>query len=164
MDRLRQHLSRRRRSSSSRAPLQSPRPPNFPSTSTDWRKDERDVSPRRLYVTSDTHDFDPSIIARFQGEGFEVEYLPFPGGNEDDERDRKDLENLLHEREDDLEPGERYAVVGMKDSILMSRIERIVDKKSISPAGVSAPRIAPPVHNSYQSSSQNVRSSHLLPA
>ncbi|EAW18306.1 dienelactone hydrolase [Aspergillus fischeri NRRL 181] len=107
MDRLRQHLSRRRRSSSSSAtPLQSPR---FPST--DRRQDERDVSPRRLYVTSDTHDFDPSIIARFQGEGFEVEYLPFPGGNEDIERDRKDLLNLLHEREDNLEPGERYAVV-----------------------------------------------------
>jgi hypothetical protein len=93
-----------------------------------------------------------------------VEYLPF-SGNEDDERDRKELENLLHEREDDLEPGERYAVVGMKDLILMSRLERIANAmKSISPAGVSAPRIAPPLHNSYQSSSQNVRSSHVLPS
>ncbi|PYH90663.1 hypothetical protein BO71DRAFT_461785 [Aspergillus ellipticus CBS 707.79] len=110
MDRLRQHLrSRRSSSSSSTTPLQSP--PGLSllgssSSSDKSRRREVEASvPRRLYVTSNSPDFDPGLIARFRAEGFDVEYLPFPGS------DRKELENLLHTREDDLEPGERYAVV-----------------------------------------------------
>ncbi|EAW13825.1 dienelactone hydrolase [Aspergillus clavatus NRRL 1] len=110
MERIIHHFSRRRRSSStSSAPALSPLSPSLSNTSR--RNKKRDSSPRRLYVISDNHDFDSSIIARFQGEGFEVEYLPFLGGSADVDRDRKDLVNQLHEREDDLEPGERYAVV-----------------------------------------------------
>ncbi|KAL5333435.1 hypothetical protein BJX70DRAFT_392192 [Aspergillus crustosus] len=68
-------------------------------------------SPRRLYITSDTAAFDSSSLRRFEAEGFAVEYVPFLAENDDIERDRKELEKILHEREDDLEPGERYAVV-----------------------------------------------------
>ncbi|PWY69189.1 hypothetical protein BO94DRAFT_477893 [Aspergillus sclerotioniger CBS 115572] len=109
MERLRQHLRRRRSSASSTTPLQSP--PTL-SASEKRRREAEACPPRRLYLTSDSPDFDPGILSRFRAEGFNVEYLPFPGGSHDDlDRDRKELENLLHEREDDLEPGERYAVV-----------------------------------------------------
>ncbi|OJJ30680.1 hypothetical protein ASPWEDRAFT_120676 [Aspergillus wentii DTO 134E9] len=106
MEKIRQHLSRRRSSNSS-ASLRSPT--YYASTNGDKRS--KNSSPRHLILTSNTLDFDQSIIRRFQAEGFDVEYIPFLGGNEDPERDRKELENRLHEREDDLEPGERYAVV-----------------------------------------------------
>ncbi|RAL07581.1 dienelactone hydrolase [Aspergillus homomorphus CBS 101889] len=100
------HLRRRRSSSSGTTPLQSP------SNADRRRKDADTGALRRLYLTSDTPEFDAGILARFRAEGFNVEYLPFPGGHHADrERDRKDLEYLLQEREDDLEPGERYAVV-----------------------------------------------------
>lgn len=111
MDRLRQHFRRRRRSSASNTPLQ---PPMSPTRSHDRQKKKSSNEPRRLYITSNTPDFDPNVIRRFQAEGFDVEYLPFVASATDDpERERKELENLLHEREDDLEAGERYAVVGM---------------------------------------------------
>ncbi|PWY92944.1 hypothetical protein BO70DRAFT_425585 [Aspergillus heteromorphus CBS 117.55] len=100
--------SGRRGSSSSRTPLQSPPSLLGSSSSNSSDKRRRDVEPsvpRRLYVTSDSPDFDAGILARLHAEGFDVEYLAFPGD------DRKELENLLHEREDNLEPGERYAVV-----------------------------------------------------
>jgi hypothetical protein len=67
---------------------------------------------RRLYITSDTADFDTNILRRFEAEGFTVEHIPFQGSTGDFERDRKELDNVIHEREDDLEPGERYAIVG----------------------------------------------------
>ncbi|KAE8147217.1 hypothetical protein BDV25DRAFT_142973 [Aspergillus avenaceus] len=102
MERLRQHIRRRRSST--------PQPPQSPSLSSDRRKKKHSVL-RRLYITSDTADFDANILRRFEAEGFNVEYIPFQGTNDDLERDRKDLENVIHEREDDLEPGERYAVV-----------------------------------------------------
>ncbi|PYH84913.1 hypothetical protein BO82DRAFT_303839 [Aspergillus uvarum CBS 121591] len=106
MERLRQHLRRRRSSSSGTTPLQSP-------PGVDRHRKVTDTgAPRRLYLTSDALEFDAGILARLRAEGFDVEYLPFPGRHHTDrERDRKDLECLLHEREDDLEPGERYAVV-----------------------------------------------------
>ncbi|KAL5362836.1 hypothetical protein BJX96DRAFT_154716 [Aspergillus floccosus] len=110
MDRLRQALHHRRSSSASATPLQPPKSPSLGAA--DWRKkDDSDSAVRRLYITSDTPSFDPLLLRRFEAEGFEVEYLPFPGGNEDPERDRKDLEKIIHEREDDLEPGERYAIL-----------------------------------------------------
>ncbi|GAT24131.1 dienelactone hydrolase [Aspergillus luchuensis] len=121
MDRLRQHLRRRRSSSagtnpttSNGTPLQSPPSANDKLS----RRREAEASPpRRLYLTSDTPDFDAGILSRFRAEGFDVEYLPVRGcqnaadGCGDVDKERKELENLLHEREDDLEPGERYAVV-----------------------------------------------------
>ncbi|KAJ5635600.1 uncharacterized protein N7484_008913 [Penicillium longicatenatum] len=66
--------------------------------------------PRRLILISDTPEFDPEIIRRFRAEAFDVEYLPFMCTG-DAEKDRKTLENKVHMREDDLETGERYAIV-----------------------------------------------------
>lgn len=66
---------------------------------------------RHLYLISDTSEFDPPIIHRFQAEGFDVEYIPFACTG-DSERDRKALENAVHAKEDELEMGERYAIVG----------------------------------------------------
>ena len=109
MDRIRQHFNSRRRSSgASSTPLQS----RSLSASGEKRKKEQDSIPRRLILTSDTPEFDQRIIRRFEAEGFRVKYLPFLGGGHGLERDRKDLENRLNELEDDLEPGERYAVIG----------------------------------------------------
>ncbi|KAE8376080.1 hypothetical protein BDV26DRAFT_282913 [Aspergillus bertholletiae] len=110
MERLRQHIHRRRRSSStpSRA---NPQGSQSPSLSSDRRKKTNNSVVRRLYITSDTADFDANILRRFEAEGFSVEYIPFQGSSGDFERDRRDLDNLIYEREDDLEPGERYAIV-----------------------------------------------------
>lgn len=67
--------------------------------------------PRHLYVISDTRQFNRQIIDRFQAEGFAAEYIPhLPTG--DPERDRKALEHAIREKEDDLESGERYAIIG----------------------------------------------------
>lgn len=98
------NFARRRRSSNTNVPRSRSR-----STSDRSKKDE---APRRLILTSDTPDFDQTIIRQFEAEGLKVKYLPFFGGGHDLERARKDLENQLNELEDDLEPGERYAVVG----------------------------------------------------
>ncbi|KAL3471689.1 hypothetical protein BJX99DRAFT_263001 [Aspergillus californicus] len=72
---------------------------------------DKHTSPRRLYVTSDTPTFDNASIRRFEAEGFAVEYLHFPTAGDNVDRERVKLERIIHEREDDLEPGERYAVV-----------------------------------------------------
>lgn len=69
-------------------------------------------SPRHLILISDTAEFDTKIIHRFQAEGFDVIYLPFMGCG-DAEKDRKALENEVHLKEDELETGERYAIIGM---------------------------------------------------
>lgn len=66
---------------------------------------------RHVYLISDTRGFDSRIIDRFQAEGFSAEYMPFLGTG-DPEKDRKALEHAVHEKEDDLETGERYAIVG----------------------------------------------------
>lgn len=68
-------------------------------------------SPRRLLLISDTAEFDDRITRRFEVEGFDVTYIPFQCSN-DAERDRKVLQNAIHAQEDDLETGERYAIVG----------------------------------------------------
>nr|XP_001400583.2 dienelactone hydrolase [Aspergillus niger CBS 513.88] len=120
MDRLRQHLRRRRSSSAGTTPSNSHGTPlQSPPSANDKHSRRREAEaspPRRLYLTSDTPDFDAGILSRYRAEGFDVEYIPFRGcqnadGCGDVDKDRKELENLLHEREDDLEPGERYAVV-----------------------------------------------------
>ncbi|KAJ5901054.1 hypothetical protein N7504_007047 [Penicillium tannophilum] len=66
--------------------------------------------PRLLILISDTPEFDPEIIRQFRAEAFEVEYMPFLCTG-DAEKDRKALENKVQMREDDLEHGERYAIV-----------------------------------------------------
>lgn len=63
-------------------------------------------------MVSDTPEPDERILHRFQAEGFDVQYLAFEC-SEDPDRDRKHLENMVHLREDELEAGERYAIVGM---------------------------------------------------
>jgi hypothetical protein len=63
-------------------------------------------------LISDNATFDPHIIQRFQTEGFDVNYLGFVC-TDDAEKDRKALEFAVHEKEDELEAGERYAIVGM---------------------------------------------------
>lgn len=74
-----------------------------------WRYEE--PAPRHLLLISDTVAFDTHVVHRFQAEGFDVIYIPFLGsGNE--EKDAKALKNAVHEKEDELENGERYAIVG----------------------------------------------------
>lgn len=68
-------------------------------------------STRRLLVISDTADFDPKITHRFQAEGFNVTFIGFVCSG-DSERDLKELENAVLEKEDELDEGERYAIVG----------------------------------------------------
>ncbi|KAL6235371.1 hypothetical protein BDW75DRAFT_142174 [Aspergillus navahoensis] len=67
--------------------------------------------PRRLYVISDTPTFDSASLRRLETEGFSVEYVPFRAESGSIDRDRRELERIVHERGDDLEPGERYAIV-----------------------------------------------------
>lgn len=45
-------------------------------------------------------------------------YLPFVGSG-DVEKDRKALENEVNLKEDELEAGERYAIVGMSFVLLL---------------------------------------------
>lgn len=81
-----------------------------------WKRNRRSTvdepSPRHLILISDNATFDPHIIQRFQAEGFDVTYLGFVC-TDDAEKDRKALEFAVHEKEDELEAGERYAIVGM---------------------------------------------------
>lgn len=76
------------------------------------RAPAEEPSPRHLILISDTPDFDDRVIHRYQAEGFDVEYMPFTCSGDPD-RDQKNLDNAVHSREDDLEAGERYAIVGM---------------------------------------------------
>ena len=71
---------------------------------------------RHLILISDTPEFDPEILRRFRSEAFDVQYLPFKC-SDDPDRDRRALENAVHEKEDDLEAGERYAIVGKKSPL-----------------------------------------------
>ncbi|CAI7612878.1 unnamed protein product [Penicillium glandicola] len=73
-----------------------------------WRYEE--PSPRHLILISDTAQFDTHVVHRFQAEGFDVIYIPFLGSG-DEYKDTKALKRAVHEREDELENGERYAIV-----------------------------------------------------
>ncbi|PLN77413.1 hypothetical protein BDW42DRAFT_4277 [Aspergillus taichungensis] len=112
MNRLRERFRRRSSSTSTNTAL----PPKSPTLNpADRRRRSTQTSVhqapvRRLYVTSSSQDFDTRILRRFQAEGFKVEYLPFVDTNGSPEKNRKELERLLHEREDDLEAGEKFAV------------------------------------------------------
>ncbi|KAJ5476185.1 Dienelactone hydrolase [Penicillium sp. IBT 31633x] len=81
-------------------------------STTSGKRSQRYEEPsrRHLILISDTTQFDTQVVHRFQAEGFDVIYLPFLGCG-DLEKDRKTLENEVHLREDELEPGERYAIV-----------------------------------------------------
>ena len=80
-----------------------------------WRYEE--PSSRHLILISDTVEFDTHLVHLFQAEGFDVIYIPFLGsGNV--ERDMKALKNAVHEKEDELENGERYAMVGTSSIII----------------------------------------------
>ncbi|CAI7586574.1 unnamed protein product [Penicillium pancosmium] len=74
------------------------------------RAPAEEPSPRHLILISDTPEIDERILHRYQAEGFDVSYLPFLCSG-DPERDRKHLDNEVHLREDELEAGERYAIV-----------------------------------------------------
>ncbi|KAJ4679019.1 hypothetical protein HRR95_004277 [Exophiala dermatitidis] len=62
-----------------------------------------DTHKPRLVLTSDTDDFDPTIISHFQEEGFQLSYLVYSGN-------RSDYLNRLQHLQDPLELGERYAI------------------------------------------------------
>lgn len=65
----------------------------------------------RIYVTSDTEDFDEEILAHFQEEGFQVSYLPY-GGN------HAAYQRQLQHLADNLELGESYAIVGRSSAFM----------------------------------------------
>jgi hypothetical protein len=59
----------------------------------------------RLVLTSDTDDFDETIISHFQEEGFQLSYLEYDGN-------KADYHAKLQHLQDPLELGEKYAIVG----------------------------------------------------
>ena len=59
----------------------------------------------RIVLTSDTDEFDPTIISHFQEEGFQISYLEYDGNHSEY------LAKLQH-LQDPLEPLEKYAIVG----------------------------------------------------
>ncbi|KIW73467.1 hypothetical protein PV04_01581 [Phialophora macrospora] len=63
----------------------------------------------RIVLTSDTDDFDPTIISHFQQEGFQLSYLEYDGNKQDY------LATLQH-LQDPLELGEKYAIVAYGDA------------------------------------------------
>ncbi|KAF2173815.1 hypothetical protein M409DRAFT_62064 [Zasmidium cellare ATCC 36951] len=60
--------------------------------------------PPRLHLTADDDDFDPTLLAHFHSEGYDVTYLPLGAGG-------KPYRNELAHLADDLELGESYAIV-----------------------------------------------------
>lgn len=108
-----------------------------------WNRNRRSIaeepSPRHLILISDNATFDPHIIQRFQAEGFDVTYLGFVC-TDDAEKDRKSLEFAVHEKADELEAGERYAIVGIyfrppeekKDVLNDSISQHTIDQHIIS--------------------------------
>ena len=63
------------------------------------------TSTPRLVLTSDTDDFDDTIISHFEEEGFQISYLAYDGNK------AEYLAKLQH-LQDPLELGEKYAIVG----------------------------------------------------
>ncbi|KAJ5815354.1 hypothetical protein N7474_007131 [Penicillium riverlandense] len=86
------------------------RTPSASSTKRYHDRSAEERTSRHLILVSDTQNVSSQLVHPFQAEGFDVTHLPF-GGCGDLERDRKALENLVHEKEDELETGERYAIV-----------------------------------------------------
>ncbi|ETI28076.1 hypothetical protein G647_00525 [Cladophialophora carrionii CBS 160.54] len=63
----------------------------------------------RIVLTSDTDDFDPTIISHFQQEGFQLSYLEYDGN-------KQDYMAKLQHLQDPLELGEKYAIVAYGDA------------------------------------------------
>ncbi len=59
----------------------------------------------RLVLTSDTDDFDPTIISHFHEEGFQLSYLVYAGN-------KAEYMQKLQHLQDPLELGEHYGIVG----------------------------------------------------
>lgn len=72
-----------------------------------------DRKPPRLWITSDDEEFDPTIVEHFTEEGFNVSYLPYAPG--------KTYVNDLKHLAEDLEMGEKYAIVGVSTNCLLAR-------------------------------------------
>ena len=65
----------------------------------------------RLVLTAEDDEFDPATIQHWKEEGFQVSYLPFKGQCKGYIRD---IDHLP----DDLELGEKYAIVGPSRKLL----------------------------------------------
>lgn len=65
--------------------------------------------PPRLHITSDDTEFDSHILHSLRAEGFSVSYLPCT-------QDRKAYRNALRHLGDDLELGEKYAILAYGDA------------------------------------------------
>ncbi len=63
------------------------------------------TSTPRIVLTSDTDEFDPTIISHFQDEGFQLSYLEYNGN-------KAEYMRKLEHLQDPLELGEKYAIVG----------------------------------------------------
>ncbi|KAF7712093.1 Uncharacterized protein PECH_004554 [Penicillium ucsense] len=87
---------------------------------------------RHLIIVSDTPTFSSQLISRFQAEGFEVTYLPFLSA-EDAKRDRMALEDLVREKEDELEHGERFAIVAYHRPAYLLLASHHLDASSANP-------------------------------
>lgn len=59
----------------------------------------------RIVLTSDTEEFDETIIQNFHEEGFQLAYLAYTGNH-------ADYVSRLQHLQDPLELGEKYAIVG----------------------------------------------------
>lgn len=66
-------------------------------------------APPRLHITSDDTEFDPQILRSLAAEGFSVSYLPCT-------EDRKTYRTALRHLGDDLELGEKYAILAYGDA------------------------------------------------
>ncbi|KAJ5545157.1 Dienelactone hydrolase [Penicillium sp. DV-2018c] len=143
---------------------------------------------RHLILVSDTAEFDTHIVHRFQAEGFDVSYVPFLGTGDDD-KDRKSIEHAVHEKEDDLETGERYAIVGRfsysflvihihsqtnqeaNTPILQEipqakpklRLHLLTVQNSIPPPSLPPPSLAPPSNDQNKPIPPSMRPNSLLP-
>lgn len=137
-----------------------------------WKRNRRSVveepSPRHLILISDNATFDPHIIQRFQAEGFDVTYLGFVC-TDDAEKDRKSLEFAVHEKEDELEAGERYAIVGIYflppplHHQMKKRYTLLTPYNSIQSTSILHPRLSPPRNNQNKPLPPSLRPNRLLP-
>jgi hypothetical protein len=82
--------------------------------------------------------FDTHIVHRFQAEGFQVIYIPFLGSGDED-KDTKVLKNIVHEKEDELENGERYAIVGtfLSDFLRLSIHASLFEARTLAPQDIA---------------------------
>lgn len=102
--------------------------PRSGSNTTTQAHSSSNTGPAHLVLTTDSHEIDPVIVRHFQEEGFSVSFLPYTG-------DPKDYDTQLQQLEDPLEAGDKYAIVGMlnslqRGSILSTSIENLLREQS----------------------------------